>query len=65
LQASSLEKGRVLVQLDGVDLCTLEVSATQICALTRTQKPVAIPAGAHTLTLKPLGTVNLDYLQFS
>lgn len=65
LQASSPEKTRVLVQLDGADLCTLEVPGTEVCVLTKTQKPVAIPAGTHTLTLKPLGAVNLDYLQFS
>jgi hypothetical protein len=65
LQASSKEKTKVLVQLDGADLCTLEVPGTQTCALTQTLKPVAIPAGTHTLTLKPLGTVTLDYLQFS
>jgi hypothetical protein len=64
LQASAPEKTRVQVQLDGVDLCTLEVPGTEACSLAKTEKPVAIPAGAHILTLKPLGSVNLDYLQF-
>ena len=65
LQASSPKKTWVQVQLDGVDLCILEVPGTEVCALAKTQKPIAIPAGAHTLTLKPQGAVNLDYLQFS
>jgi len=64
LQASAPEKTRVQVQLDGVDLCTLEVPGTEVCSLAKTEKLVAIPAGAHILTLKPLGSVNLDYLQF-